>query len=291
MRRLIRALAGLAFAALAVWVAGPAALLERLQGARIEWFAAALAVAVLANTLSALRWAALARALGLAARDRDVLVYYFRGVATNSVAPGGVLGGDALRAAQLGGRANTLAGGVSSVVADRVVGVCAQASVSLLALLVAVLVGSSPLPQGQAALYAALLVAILALPALPLPFISRLRRELLAAGGEALARPAALAALVALGSSTTLWLCLQAVGAGASWLATVGLACGVFIGSAVPLAWAGFGPREVAAALFLTTLASGAPAAVAASVLYGLAGTLQGIAAAPLFALGLRRER
>jgi hypothetical protein len=47
----------------------------------------------------------------------------------------------------------------------------------------------------------------------------------------------------------------------------------------------------VAAALFLTTLASGAPAAVAASVLYGLAGTLQGIAAAPLFALALRRER
>lgn len=304
MRHLIRGGVGLGLAALVVLVAGPAALWERLQGARISWFAAALAVAALATVFSALRWAAIARALGLNARNRDLLVFYFRGVTTNSVLPGALLGGDVLRAVQLSRRSNPLVDSMSSVVVDRLLGLWVQAAVSLLAFAALAISGQSLLPAELAVAYFALLLAILVSPALPLGFLARSRYRFIAESGEALARwqrftrerragfvrLVAIAVLVAFGSSTALWLCLQAVGADVAFSATLALACGVFLGAALPLALAGFGPREVAAVVFLSALTPGA-AGAAASLLYGLAATLQGIVAAPLFALDLGGER
>jgi len=303
--RLIRGAVGLGVAALVVLVVGPAPLLERLEGAKPGWFAAAVAVAALANLLSALRWTQIARALGLAARQRDLVVFYFRGVTTNSVLPGAHIGGDVLRAMQLHRSGNPLTASVSSVVIDRLLGFWTQAAVSLVAFGVATLSGQALLPAGLAAGYVVVLLVVLALPALPLSFFSRSRLRAVAHAGEALLRwqrftrerprgffrLAAAAVLVALGWSTVLWLCLRAIGADAPYLAVLGLACGVFAGAAVPLALAGFGPREVAAVLFLSALAPGAAAAAAASVLYGLAATVQGIAAAPLFALHVGEAR
>ena len=302
---MIRGAVGLGLAALVVLAVGPAALLQRLQGVSIAWFAAALAVAAAANVASALRWAAIARALGLNARSGEMLVFYFRGVTTNSILPGALLGGDLLRAVQLSRRGNSLVDSMSSVIIDRLSGLWVQAAVSLVALAALAIAGRSPLPPALTAGYFGLLLAILAAPALPLGFLAKSRYHFIAKSGDAFgrwqrftreqpasfARLAAIAGLVALGSSTALWLCLRAVGADASFFATLGLACGVFVGAALPLAWAGFGPREVAAVVLLSVLASGAAAAAAASVLYGLASTLQGIVAAPLLALELRAER
>jgi len=303
--RLIRGAVGLGLAALVVLVVGPAPLLERLQGAKPAWFAGAVAVATLANLLSALRWTQIARALGLAARERDLVVFYFRGVTTNSVLPGAYLGGDVLRALQVHRSGNPFTGSVSSVVIDRLLGLWMQAAVSLVAFAVATLSGQALLPAGLAVAYVLLLLAILALPALPVGFLARSRFRALARAGEAplrwqhftrerppgFFRLAAAAVLVALGSSTVLWLCLVAIGADAPYFAALGLACGVFAGAALPLALAGFGPREVTAVVFLSALAPGAAAAAAASLLYGLAATVQGIAAAPLFALHLGDTR
>ena len=305
MRRLIRGAVGLGLAALVVLAVGPAALLERLHGVSIAWFAAALAVAAAANVLSALRWAAIARALGLHARRGEMLVFYFRGVTTNSILPGALLGGDLLRAVQLSRRGNSLVDSMSSVIIDRLSGLWVQAAVSLVAFGALAIAGRSPLAGVLQAAYFALLLGILVSPALPLGFLARSRYHFIAKSGEAFirwqrftreqpasfVRLAAIAGLVALGSSTALWLCLRAVGADASFSATLGLACGVFVGAAIPLAWAGFGPREVAAVVLLSVLASGAAAAAAASVLYGLASTLQGIVAAPLLAVELREDR
>jgi hypothetical protein len=304
VRPLIRAAVGLGLAALVVLVVGPAALLERLQGVRIAWFAAAFVVAAAANALSALRWAAIARALGLKGRNGELLVFYFRGVTTNSILPGALLGGDLLRAVQLSRRDNPLADSMFSVIIDRLSGLWVQAAVSLVAFGALAIVGASPLPPVLTAGYFALLLAILAAPALPLGFLARSRYDFISKFGDAFmrwqrftrqqpagfVRLAAIAGLVALGSSTALWLCLRAIGADASFPATLGLACGVFVGAAIPLAWAGFGPREVAAVVLLSVLAPGA-AAAAASVLYGLASILQGIVAAPLLALELRGDR
>jgi glycosyltransferase 2 family protein len=304
VHRLIRGGVGLALAALVVFAAGPAALLERLQGAKLAWFAAALATAAAANLFSALRWAAISRALGLNARNRDFLVFYFRGVATNSVVPGALLGGDVLRGWQLSRRANPLVESLSSVVVDRLFGLWVQAAISLLAFGATAVSARTPLPGALAAGYFVLLIAILASPALPLGFLAKSRHRLVARSGEILVRwqrftrerPSgfvrlvAMAALVAFASSTALWLCLQAVDAGVSFSAALGLACGVFVGAALPLALAGFGPREAAAVVFLSALTPGA-AAAAASLLYGLAATLQGILAAPLFAVDLGGQR
>lgn len=305
MHPLIRAAVGLGLAALVVWAVGPAALLERLQGVRIAWFAAAFIVAAGANVLSALRWAAIARALGLKAPNGELLVFYFRGVTTNSILPGALLGGDLLRAVQLSRRDNSLADSMFSVIIDRLSGLWVQAAVSLVAFGALAIAGMSPLPPALTAGYLALLLAILAAPALPLGFLARSRYRFIAKSADAFVRwqrfareqpagflrLAAIAGLVALGSSTALWLCLRAIGADPSFPATLGLACGVFVGAALPLAWAGFGPREVAAVVLLSLLAPGAAGAAAASVLYGLASTLQGIVAAPLLALELRGER
>jgi uncharacterized membrane protein YbhN (UPF0104 family) len=301
---LSRAAIGLGLAALVVWVVGPAALLERLQGVRVAWFAAAVIVAATANVFSALRWAAIARALGLNARNGELLVFYFRGVTTNSILPGALLGGDLLRAVQLSRLGNSLADSMFSVVIDRLSGLWVQAAVSLVAFGALAIAGASPLPPALTTGYLALLLAILAAPALPLGFLARSPYRFIAKSADAFVRwqrfareqpagfvrLAASAALVALGSSTALWLCLRAIGADPSFPATLGLACGVFVGAALPLAWAGFGPREVAAVVLLSLLAPGAAGAAAASVLYGLASTLQGIAAAPLLALELRGE-
>jgi uncharacterized membrane protein YbhN (UPF0104 family) len=305
VRPLIRAAVGLGLAALVVWAVGPAALLERLQGVRIAWFAAAFIVAAGANVLSALRWAAIARALDLKAPNGELLVFYFRGVTTNSILPGALLGGDLLRAEQLSRRDNSLADSMFSVIIDRLSGLWVQAAVSLVAFGALAIAGMSPLPPALTAGYLALLLAILAAPALPLGFLARSRYRFIAKSADAFVRwqrfareqpagflrLAAIAGLVALGSSTALWLCLRAIGADPSFPATLGLACGVFVGAALPLAWAGFGPREVAAVVLLSLLAPGAAGAAAASVLYGLASTLQGIVAAPLLALELRGER
>ena len=305
MGRLIRSAVGLGLAALVVFVVGPAPLLERLQGAKLGWFAAAVAVAALANVFSALRWTQIVHALGLAARTRDLVIFYFRGITTNSVLPGATLSGDVLRAVQLHRSGNPLAASVSSVVIDRLLGLWMQAAVSLIAFAVATLSGKALLPGGFAGGYALMLLAILALPALPVGFLVHSRFHAVARAGEALQRwqrftrerpagffrMAGAALLVPLGSSTVLWLCLGAIGADAPWLSVAGLACGVFAGAAVPLALAGFGPREVTAVVFLSALAPGAAAAAAASLLYGLAGTVQGIAAAPLFALHVGEAR
>jgi glycosyltransferase 2 family protein len=305
VRPLIRAAVGLGLAALVVFVVGPAALLERLQGVRIEWFAAAFAIATTANVFSALRWAAIARALGLGARSGELLVFYFRGVTTNSILPGALLGGDLLRAVQLSRCGNSLVDSMSSLVIDRLSGLWVQAAVSLVAFGALAIAGDSPLPPALSIGYFGLLLAILAAPALPLGFLAKSRYHFIARAGEAFARwqrfakeqpaafarLAALAGVVALGSSTALWLCLRAIGADPSFAATLALACGVFVGAALPLAWAGFGPREVAAVVLLSLLAPGAAGAAAASVLYGLASTLQGILAAPLLAVELKGER
>jgi hypothetical protein len=304
VRPLIRGAVGLGLAALVVLAVGPAAVLERLRGVSVAWFAAACAVAAAANVLSALRWAAIARALGLHARNGELLVFYFRGVTTNSILPGALLGGDLLRAVQLSRRDNSLIDSMSSVIIDRLSGLWVQAAVSLIAFGALAIAGRSPLAPGLTAAYFALLGVILAAPALPLGFLARSRYDFISKSGAAFirwqrftreqpagfVRLAAIAGLVALGSSTALWLCLRAIGADASFPATLGLACGVFVGAAIPLAWAGFGPRELAAVVLLSVLAPGA-AAAAASVLYGLASTLQGIVAAPLLALELQGDR
>jgi glycosyltransferase 2 family protein len=85
------------------------------------YFAAAVALFLASQTLSAYRWRMLAALLNVHGPYREFLAYYFIGMFTNLFVPG-LLGGDAARSVYLGRPRGRIGEAVASVVADRGVG-------------------------------------------------------------------------------------------------------------------------------------------------------------------------
>ena len=306
VRLALRSTAALALLALVAWFVGPAQMAAQLRAASGPWFLAALACAVSANLLSAWRWGAFARALGLRTRFGALVSAYAQGIAVNTVLPGATLGGDALRALRLARLGNDgLLAGVS-VVLDRASGLwvlCGVSLVAAIALLAAAPAPAATSPGGAAplslpliALLAAALLAVLSVPLLigpgrpaagGSPRLARLRqlRALLHARRAALLRSVLPSIGVQLLSAGTLWLCARAAGAEVGLLAVLAVAAPVFLAAALPMAVGGFGPREAAAALVFPWVGVAPEAGVAAAVLYGVAAAVQGALGAPLLAL------
>jgi hypothetical protein len=105
-----------------------------LTGVRLGWVAVAVAVYVVGQVLSALKWSMLGRSVGLAGSSLDYGRYYFIGMFFNLLGVS-TLGGDVVRALYLGrGRRPGLA--LNSVLFDRVSGLAilmALGSVTMLA--------------------------------------------------------------------------------------------------------------------------------------------------------------
>jgi uncharacterized membrane protein YbhN (UPF0104 family) len=313
--RWLRRALGLALIAVIVMVANPAALWAGLRDATPVWVVIALVIAAAANLLAVFRWRGIALAMGVSMRLRGFGIAYFRSVSVNTVAPGGTVGGDVFRAVDAHRGGNPMAASAMSVALDRLLGLWAQATVSALAVGIGVL-GDTPSGGGATALatgYLAALAAIVALPWTPVSALAGRAARLLGpiVGQGRLRRWAAaiapvrasldtanrfvrgnprralgvlaLALVVALCMSATLWACLRAVGFPAPILATTAAAAGLFFAGSVPIAVGGFGPREAAAIGILGALAVPAPVAVSAAILYGLTATVQGLLAAPLF--------
>lgn len=145
----------------------PQALGRSLAGADPAWLLLGLASAVTANTLSALRWWAMARWLGAAVSPAWALARYAGGVALNALLPGAVVGGDLYRAHALRrqGLGWTAAG--LSVLVDRLAGLWMLGVLALAAAAVA-LGGEAPealLDPLAGLLPAGLQAALRALPA------------------------------------------------------------------------------------------------------------------------------
>ncbi len=115
---------------------------EILARERLGFFAAALALYLAGQVMSAYRWMLLARLNGLGGRWREYLAYYFIGMFTNLFVPG-LIGGDAARSAYLGLRENRLPAAVTSVIVDRSIGLVA---LFWFASLVIMLDGQTPIP-------------------------------------------------------------------------------------------------------------------------------------------------
>jgi glycosyltransferase 2 family protein len=98
--------------------------LHALASERIGYFVAAIALYIVSQVMSAYRWQLLAGLNSIGGPFREYLAYYFVGVFTNLFIPG-LVGGDAARALYLGRRHNRLAEAISSVVADRGIGLIA----------------------------------------------------------------------------------------------------------------------------------------------------------------------
>jgi uncharacterized membrane protein YbhN (UPF0104 family) len=100
-----------------------------LAGARFSYIAIALLVYLFAQAVSAVRWTALARPLGIKTPFKDLIQYYLIGMFFNLFAPSTV-GGDVSRVyylvkdedAHAGGRAVTTVPAAMSVLMDRAIG-------------------------------------------------------------------------------------------------------------------------------------------------------------------------
>ena len=281
---LVRVAVGLALLAAVLWYADPMAIAAQLQAVAPLFFALGLAASIVSNLLSAARWAAIARALGLAASLPRAATMYFRGMTMNVLLPGATVSGDVLRGYQLA-RSQENAGlrAAASVALDRLSGLWILCAMSLVSLGVAL--GSDFLVPGKS-LYAYLagLAIALVLPWLPLPIkrLEELRRQAVGARGPLLAS-AWLSVLVQVFSAGALWAFAFAAGINLSYWVMLAAAAPIFVMGAVPLGWGGFGAREAAAVVVLGAIGVPADQATTAALLYGISAVLQGILAAPLF--------
>jgi uncharacterized membrane protein YbhN (UPF0104 family) len=321
LRALVRLLAAVALMALAVWLVGPQRLATQWAKADRTWFFVAVLTAGLAQCVSVLRWASIARIFGLRVRLAALALAYAQGMTLNVLLPGATVGGDALRSIRLQRLGNPLGLSALTVLLDRLSGLwvlCVlslMTAVGLAAMLgTHALGGAMALPGAVAAAlpgldpaqlvwaYLAGLAALCALPWLPLRPRTGAAPQ---AGGQwwrrAIGRLAELHALAQaqrrpLGRSlwssllvqvlcaVTLWLCVLAAGGNAGYWQVQAVAAPVFIAGALPLSYGGFGARELAALAAFPLVGLSGDVGLAASVLYGVVAVVLGLAAAPAFA-------
>jgi len=292
--------AAAALLSLILWLAGPQKLLRTLAGVDPAYFFAALLFSIASNLVSAVRWAHLARMLGLQAPTAPLIVFYARGITANSILPGATLSGDMLRGYQLHRMGNSLLRSGISVLFDRVSGLWVLTLMSLLAAMLAWSGGESlsgPV-WGKSLAVAGVLAAGVLLPFafifahwwswLPVKKLVSLIDQCVEAMHALLGSPAAMIRLVVLSvgvqvlSITALWLCGFAAGLQVPFVTMAMLAAPIFIMAAIPAGLGGWGTRELAAILLFGALGYSADLAATTGILYGLCGLAQAILAVPL---------
>ncbi|MDO5498607.1 MAG: lysylphosphatidylglycerol synthase transmembrane domain-containing protein [Propionibacteriaceae bacterium] len=228
------------------------------------------------------RWLAIARAAGLQLGLRDAVSAYYRAQFMNSTLPGGVLG-DVDRAVWHARDQRDAARAGGTVAVERVAGQAVQMLIAALVLLiggaraglpsvVSALLGIGCLVFGAIAVLVAGLTGVL--------------RELSLRTGLALVAASALAVT---GYAAVFLVAAQAVGVQAL-PQMIPLALVVIVGSAIPLNFAGWGPREGIAAGVFATAGLGAELGLSVAVAYGVICLVAVLPGAVLLLLGRRRR-
>jgi len=277
-RKALQWTAGLAVLAVLAWQIGSGDIWEHLRTLNPLDLALALGCAVVANGLSALRWRQIADDFGCAAPTSGFLVRYAQGVCLSTVLPGATLGGDAWRSAWLVGLGHSLTRASVTVLLDRVVGLWALAALAL----VGVWATQARLPEVLALAFSAIVggpLVLLMLLGDRTPWVARLPR----ADAQLWWRAATWSFGVQALSNAALWFSCRAVGVDLTMSDLLVLAGGLFIAAALPLSVFGFGSREAAAAWLFPLFGVAADQGVAASIAFGLLGTLQGVLYLPLW--------
>lgn len=287
----LRVAASLALLALAWRLAGGEALLTLLAGADPAWLAAAVAISVPMQALSAARWRYTCARLGLALGWRRALADYYLASLANMVLPGGVAG-DLARVVRHGRAQRPDAEGryrraAHAVMLERAAG--QGALLVLLAAGAAAQLGRFPwlVPwlAGAAAALAAGLAAFLVAARLggpgsaPALLLADARRGFLPARTAALQ---AVLSLAVVGSYlAAYWCATRAVHAPLDPLLTLLAVPLVLTAMALPVSVGGLGVREASAAALWPLLGLDGGAGAAAALCYGaamLAGSLPGAA-------------
>ena len=294
---------GGALLAAMAWYIGPQKIAVSLVNADRRLFALALLLGLAAGLCSAMRWAYIARALGLDAPTPSLIPMYGRAMTSNTLLPGATVSGDLLRSYELSRRGNPLVDSMASVALDRLSGLWTLAVLSFLGAGIVVATGveaAGVAPRRDVlTAYGALLFAIVALPFVPWPLAwLRALPTATAARVAALwerwqdprtrikrrvAKSAGMSVAVQLLYAAELAVCGRSLGLELPFVVMLAASAPIFVMAALPLGVAGFGTREIAAVTVLGL--AGVPAGVAAatSVLFGLVGVLLGMLAAPLF--------
>jgi hypothetical protein len=258
----------------------------------LEYFVATVAIYVAGQVMSAWRWQLLAAVVGVRARFRDFLGYYFVGLFTNLFVPG-LLGGDALRAVYLGRRTDRVGEAIASVVADRGTGLIA---LFWLAALMALLIPSALAPPLIRAIVligaiALALVLLAPLAAMILPRVPRLLRRGLGVVHPYLHRPLSML------PGFSLSFLLQASLGMAQWILARGLGLpqplAVFllcvpianVAAGFPVTLNGLGVRETAYLILFGMAGMARDDAIALGLLWFAATMLGGLTGAVAFAL------
>ena len=292
-----------------LWIVDWRAVLVRIGEADVAWLLAALATAVGANLVSAMRWCSLVRWLGQSVSAAWAAITYFQGVAINALLPGAVVGGDLYRAVALQARGQRALEAGLSVLLDRISGLWMLVVLGTAAAAWGVASGDSRglaslgLPPLSAFAFLVIALALLIAPALTLSIARRLgpltepqegwsarlaglahrprtTREYVRQGfGSALVQTLSIATLAcsgrALGLDEPFWIYAVA-------------AVPTFLMATLPVSFGGWGTREAAAALSLGAFGVAAPTAVAISMLYGLFALAQAVVGGGLLLLARR---
>ena len=139
----IRAGLGVAVVAVLLWRYDARPIFRILSRERPACFAAAIAIYLGGQAMSAYRWRLLAAIAKVHGHYREFLAYMFVGMFTNLFVPG-LLGGDAARSVYLGRRHGRIGEAIASVAADRAVGLM---SLFWLAAIAALFLNFAQLPR------------------------------------------------------------------------------------------------------------------------------------------------
>ncbi|HSH98387.1 MAG: YbhN family protein [Methylophilaceae bacterium] len=307
IKRFFRPVLGLVLIALLISQLDTKKLFNVLANADYGWFFLACVLLIISNLLSVARWKKIVNHLGLAISYIRLVFLYAQALSANTVLPGGIVGGDVWRSLGLvryrekvvmPAPTFTHADAAASVLLDRVGGLWSLCLFSFVASLFVLGLATEnnlqDITQSLLVSYVVFLGAAVIVPillgfvALPLleAAITLATHRVLKAGIETLLKIATNmhllfstlieSLLVQATAIATLYLCLKAVGVEMSFALVAAVSLAIFLAAIIPAAISGFGARELAAVVVLGYLGVHAESAFAASVLFGLAGTLQG---------------
>ncbi len=276
--RWARLLGGLGILGLLLWQMGTGPFLDGVRRIDRATLAAAFAVSVLTTVCCAWRWRLVAAGLGVRLPLGRAVAAYYHSLFLNTTLPGGVVG-DVHRALRHGLDISDVRLAVRAVVAERLIGLAVQLAATTV-LLLALPSPVRPYMPAVLAVLAALGVAVwLAGRALSRTGSPGWRERLHRTAAElrtALSAPGVLAGVVAVsalgvaGHLVLFLLAARTAGADAPLPLLVPLTQLALLAMALPVSFAGWGPREGVAAWAFGAAGMTATQGVATAVTYGV---------------------
>jgi uncharacterized membrane protein YbhN (UPF0104 family) len=292
----LRAFGGVGILALLVWQVGAGPFLDGIRLIDVSALVMASAIGVLTTVCSAWRWSLVAAGLGVRLPIRGAVAAYYRSQFLNTTLPGGVLG-DVHRALRHGVDIGDVGLSVRAVVLERTAGHVAQVTVAVLVLFAFPSPVRSTMPVVALGVLVAVLVLALAARALsrrgsrsfpgpvswrgsgPWRGSSRLARVVRSVGSDIRnglfaqrnwVAIVATSTVVLFGHLATFLLAARTAGATAPLSRLVPLTLLALLAMALPLSFAGWGPREGVAAWAFAAAGLTATQGIATAVTYGV---------------------